>query len=405
MHTKFRGPDSVIPALSNVLHAYALHDSEIAYCQGMSFVAGVLLMYLGPEDAFWVFAAVMQRTRGFYMAGMPLVLRECHVFESLLHLHLPSLHEHFESEGVAGLLYVVPWFLPMFTNVSNWACAMRAWDLFFLEGVQSLHRVALAICEVICDDLVGLKRPDEIMPALLTPPYEKLHTRTVLPRALRMPISCMIQMVSADLDEAPQDFESLAHKKRPQPTLCAARELAVPGPQQKRHEAAHGVRSKTRVVGWLKKTLTPRPDPAPRASNPHADGVSPHTAQAFREFSSPVRYRGRSYHMSPASPASPVSPVMMELSVVDPQSSLARRRALRAKLREQRARAAVEYTQVGKEPPVAAPRRSSYAYATSSESSDDEDDENTAPGSPIRAFFIADPQTPVEKKPLLKARS
>lgn len=31
-------------ALFNVLKAYALYDSEIGYCQGQAFVAGLLLM-------------------------------------------------------------------------------------------------------------------------------------------------------------------------------------------------------------------------------------------------------------------------------------------------------------------------------------------------------------------------
>jgi USP6 N-terminal-like protein len=30
-----------------------MYNSEVGYCQGMSTLAGMLLMYLGEEEAFW----------------------------------------------------------------------------------------------------------------------------------------------------------------------------------------------------------------------------------------------------------------------------------------------------------------------------------------------------------------
>ena len=41
--------------LGTVLKAYSLYDTEIGYCQGMAFVAGVLLMNMPVKDAFCVF--------------------------------------------------------------------------------------------------------------------------------------------------------------------------------------------------------------------------------------------------------------------------------------------------------------------------------------------------------------
>lgn len=39
--------------LFNVLVAYSVYNTEVGYCQGMSTLAGMLLMYLGEEEAFW----------------------------------------------------------------------------------------------------------------------------------------------------------------------------------------------------------------------------------------------------------------------------------------------------------------------------------------------------------------
>jgi len=41
--------------LGTVLKAYSLYDAEIGYCQGMAFVAGVLLMNMPVKDSFCVF--------------------------------------------------------------------------------------------------------------------------------------------------------------------------------------------------------------------------------------------------------------------------------------------------------------------------------------------------------------
>src|SRR5690606_6609905 len=40
-------------ALRNVLHAYSVLDPELGYCQGMGFIAGLLLTYLPEDDAFY----------------------------------------------------------------------------------------------------------------------------------------------------------------------------------------------------------------------------------------------------------------------------------------------------------------------------------------------------------------
>ena len=46
--------------LFHVLAAYSVYNSEIGYCQGMSQIAALLLMYLNDEeDAFWGLSQLM----------------------------------------------------------------------------------------------------------------------------------------------------------------------------------------------------------------------------------------------------------------------------------------------------------------------------------------------------------
>ncbi|XP_070422071.1 TBC1 domain family member 3K-like isoform X2 [Equus przewalskii] len=50
-------------ALFHVLAAYSVYNTEVGYCQGVSEVAAVLLMFLGEEDAFWALAQLMVSER------------------------------------------------------------------------------------------------------------------------------------------------------------------------------------------------------------------------------------------------------------------------------------------------------------------------------------------------------
>ena len=58
-------------ALFYVLAAYSVYNTEVGYCQGMSQIAALLLMYLTEEeDAFWALSQLMAKPR-YAMHGKP----------------------------------------------------------------------------------------------------------------------------------------------------------------------------------------------------------------------------------------------------------------------------------------------------------------------------------------------
>ena len=71
----------------NVLAAYSEYNKKVAYCQGMNFIAGFILLVSGgnEEESFWFLVALLKtwRTneenavfdglRGLYKAGFPLL--------------------------------------------------------------------------------------------------------------------------------------------------------------------------------------------------------------------------------------------------------------------------------------------------------------------------------------------
>merc|ERR1719209_1918033 len=66
--------------LFHVLAAYSMYNSEVGYCQGMSQIAALLLMYLNSdEDAFWALNQLMVAPKytmhGFFIPGFPKLIR------------------------------------------------------------------------------------------------------------------------------------------------------------------------------------------------------------------------------------------------------------------------------------------------------------------------------------------
>lgn len=52
-----------------VLAAYSMYNMEVGYCQGMSVLAGLLLLYMDEEEAFWGLS-VLLTDKKYSMHGM-----------------------------------------------------------------------------------------------------------------------------------------------------------------------------------------------------------------------------------------------------------------------------------------------------------------------------------------------
>lgn len=107
-------------SLFNVLTAYAMYNSEVGYCQGMSGLAGVLLMYMDEEDAFWAVHILLTDTKyamhGLYKEGFPKLTRFLAHHDRILTKFLPKLKKHFDKHGLDAILYSLKWFFVCFVE-------------------------------------------------------------------------------------------------------------------------------------------------------------------------------------------------------------------------------------------------------------------------------------------------
>ncbi|XP_022862147.1 EVI5-like protein isoform X2 [Olea europaea var. sylvestris] len=191
-------------SLYNVLKAYSVFDREVGYVQGMGFVAGLLLLYMSEEDAFWLLVALLKGAvhapmEGLYLVGLPLVQQYLFQFDHLVKDHLPKLGEHFAQEMINPSMYASQWFITVFSYSFPFHLALRIWDVFLYEGVKIVFKVGLALLKYTHDDLVKLPF-EKLIHALRNFPEDAMNPDTLLPMAYSI-------KVSKHLDELKDEYE------------------------------------------------------------------------------------------------------------------------------------------------------------------------------------------------------
>ncbi|XP_078402272.1 TBC1 domain family member 1 isoform X6 [Cetorhinus maximus] len=134
-------------SLYNLLKAYSLLDQEVGYCQGLSFVAGILLLHMSEEDAFHMLKFLMydMGLRKQYRPDMIILQIQMYQLSRLLHDYHRDLYCHFEENEISPSLYAAPWFLTVFASQFPLGFVARVFDMIFLQGSEVIFKVALSL--------------------------------------------------------------------------------------------------------------------------------------------------------------------------------------------------------------------------------------------------------------------
>ncbi|XP_038904800.1 ecotropic viral integration site 5 protein homolog isoform X2 [Benincasa hispida] len=146
-------------SLRRLLLAYALHNPSVGYCQAMNFFAGILLLLMPEENAFWTLVGIIDDYfDGYYTEEMIESQVDQLVFEELMRERFPKLVKHLDYLGVQVAWITGPWFLSIFVNMLPWESVLRVWDVLLFEGNRvMLFRTALALMELYGPALVTTK--------------------------------------------------------------------------------------------------------------------------------------------------------------------------------------------------------------------------------------------------------
>ena len=141
--------------LRRVLLWYAAVDPEVGFCQGMSFIAATLLVYMDVADAFHCMLAMMNlpihgkaKMRELFLPKMVRIQQMMMVFKDLVANHMPKVSAHLETEGVQMAMFVTPWFMTLYCRDFSFDLVSRIWDSFVNGDSKIIYRVALALLTV-----------------------------------------------------------------------------------------------------------------------------------------------------------------------------------------------------------------------------------------------------------------
>lgn len=137
--------------LVKVLEAFARLNGDLGYVQGMSYLAGMLLLNMGAYDA-WVAMNNLIVDNHFFVSlfrmNVPGIVQHARIYEMVLSENSPSIYSKLHDLGVTSDHYLLDWFMTVFTRKLPIRICTRVWDLFLVTGEIFLHKTAVAVMKI-----------------------------------------------------------------------------------------------------------------------------------------------------------------------------------------------------------------------------------------------------------------
>lgn len=210
----------VISSLRRVLHAFALYNPRIGYCQSLNFLAGLLLLFVETEEqAFWLLNVI---TRVYLPGTHEMSLEGSKVDLGVLMLtlkdSLPAVWkqiggDELEPQGKsrsrsrrggkesgnrpgqpgandpnrlpAITLCMTAWFMSCFIGTLPMETVLRVWDVFFYEGSRTLFRIALTIFKLAESEIKAVTDPMEMFGVVQTFPRRLVDSNALMEACYR----------------------------------------------------------------------------------------------------------------------------------------------------------------------------------------------------------------------------
>ncbi|EFA81304.1 RabGAP/TBC domain-containing protein [Heterostelium album PN500] len=199
--------DSYALSLSRVLKAISLYDSEMGYCQGISFVGSILITRVPEEETFHILLRLLEGVmRDFYTVGMMGLKLRLFQLSKFVQDLFPKLHKHLEQIDLDYTIFASPWFMTAFSYHLSEECSVRILDVILLQGVEAFFSVGLAIFQIIEDDLLKCTDSSQAME------YFRCNAKANIDVSTLMDIASRITVSPHQLANFKSQFEALNTK-------------------------------------------------------------------------------------------------------------------------------------------------------------------------------------------------
>ena len=154
----FKGDSPMAQDLREILRVFVISRPDIGYIQGLSFIAGILLLNM---DKFKAFISLMNLILNpimlpFYKMDNESIQQRLKLFKQVFYFNLPELCEHFDELGLLPENYFLSWNMTLFTRDVNLELAKRIWDVFMIEGIKAIYSAAIVFLSHFEDKLIKM---------------------------------------------------------------------------------------------------------------------------------------------------------------------------------------------------------------------------------------------------------
>ncbi|KAM3578422.1 hypothetical protein VKS41_009167 [Umbelopsis sp. WA50703] len=218
-----------IMALRRLLYAFSVYCPHIGYCQSLNYIAGMLLLFVEEEKAFWLLVTIIEDIlpAGIYDitmegANIDQTVLMMFIWERLPHLwnKISTSRGFWECEkDVDGAsmptitLVTSHWFLTLFINILPTESVLRVWDCMFYEGQKVLFRVALAIFKLNEQKIMDVDDPLEVFQVVQNMPKRMLDCHRLMETTFRR-LGSATDITDADIERRRELFKSRRKERR-----------------------------------------------------------------------------------------------------------------------------------------------------------------------------------------------
>lgn len=161
----FTTEDALQQQLFNVLIAFAQQNTEVGYCQGLNYIAGLLLLATKNEEStFWLLKILIEQILPpYYIKSMSGLLTDLSVLDELVLKTDPDVYRHVKTIGMPWAVTTTKWFICLYAEVLPTETVLRIWDCLFYEGSKIIFRVALTLIKMHRESILKTKELGELV--------------------------------------------------------------------------------------------------------------------------------------------------------------------------------------------------------------------------------------------------
>jgi len=144
--------------LYNILKAYSIYDEKVGYCQGMNYLAAMLIYIVKNEErAFLILMHIMynQDWRLTYMEGMEKLMSLVKWFSKEVKYRVPNVYNHLKQLEIDFYGVFSHIFLSAFIYKTPIELAIRIFDIFLIDKEKGLIACGINMLNIMQNKIIS----------------------------------------------------------------------------------------------------------------------------------------------------------------------------------------------------------------------------------------------------------